>query len=158
MKKLVAVFSLASLVLLWSCKDDPVIGDASSKLKGIDATWEVDQVIQSYSTLTGAVEWDVTYYYKTDAAQMEVMFDSDNLTYSVSAEGMKNFFGIGGSWAYDNDEFPSQITFNEGSANELVVPLGAIVREVDEKLHLIYERGCGTETYIKYDFYFTRKS
>ena len=158
MKRTLLFLSILSLSLFNSCKEDPKIGDASSKLNGINASWEVFEVIQSYPTLTGKVEWDVTYHYQNDEGNLEVTFNSDDFSYDVSAPGMNNIFGEGGSWAYDNDQFPTQVTLSQGSGEELVLPLGAVVREVDQFLHLVYERDCGGEAYITYDFIFTRKS
>ena len=152
--KLPALGLLALLAFAGCKKETKEIGDPSSKLQGINDVWVLEKVEQ---TDPGDAEFviDVTTAF-TEGGAPEMTINSADFTYSFNVTD-PIFIGTSGSWAFDDNTFPTRIdaTYN---GNTAPLKLLRTVRTVDQQLSFQLMRYCdgGTASTI-YHFTFKRK-
>ncbi len=151
-------WSLLLLVVLAisACKPDELVLDpAPSKLEGIHGTFSLSEVIQvDPLILTGDNTLDVTSAFKTGATPT-ITFDSDAFTFTFVAGDGPDYLGAGGTWAFDNNDYPTQINMDNGQG-QYVLKLRRTIRPQDEALEVDLERGCGGSPTLVYQFKFAR--
>lgn len=152
----IVLITLAISVL--GCKKEPEVpfGEPSSKIEGINAEWMLvaAQLIDENTINRDSIS--LTDYYLSGEAPM-ISFDSKTFEYAVTAHGKKNFFGIGGTWAFDDDEYPTKIILNDAELGTVEVMLTSTIREVDTRLRVNISRDCGGTNYATYFFEYVRK-
>lgn len=156
MKKLI-LLSIAALTMV-GCKPEPTasIGEPGSKVEGINATWTlVAAQIVDNNTINGD-SISLTDYY-TEEGSPEITFNSGDGSYTVVDAGKRNFFGGGGTWEFDNPDYPTiiNLTTSEGAEHTLV--LTSTIRPQDPRLRINYERACDDKAYATYYFEYIRK-
>ncbi len=158
MKKIVYILCMATL-LMASCKPDQEtdIGEPFDKVKGLEGTWVLNSFLQKDLNNPVQEERDLSSYYLVEGiAPMELTFSAADRSYGITITEGKNFFGSGGTWAYDNDLYPSSIVFDDGTVQNSF-GMGSAVREFDNVLTIQLEKGCSeTDLNVIYKFIFDR--
>lgn len=155
------VFSLVAFaVLAGGCKKDrPTLEPAGSKLDGIHAEWQLFevQVVDVASLQEARIEVTEAF---SNGDPMTMKFNSDNFTYEIVKGNSPSYFGDGGTWAFDDNEYPSEITLTTNGGKEIVLPLVRTIRPIDPYLNFSYQRLCSKEDkpYIGYEFKFVRSN
>ena len=152
---------LSALILaatISSCKEDrPTLQPPGSKLEGINATFELYEVSQvDELTLSFNKERDVTAAF-LGTNPGTITFDSENFTYSVEANDSPNYLGTEGTWAFDDNEFPTMITLNTSDGRTLELPMLATIRPQDQHLKFMLTKSCNGETNLSYKYNFKRQ-
>jgi hypothetical protein len=161
-KVLIAVI-LSTSVLLSSCKPEVKgeLGEPFNKVKGFTGTWEISQFVQQDVNNPINEERDLSEFYLVENEDvLRLTFNESPRTYSYTAGAGRNYFGNGGTWKFDNDEFPSFVIL-EDPADTLTLDLGSIVKETDSKMSLELPRYCldgagGSTKTMVYKFFFNR--
>lgn len=147
------------LTLLASCAQDdiPPLGEPSDKLEGINDEFELDQVI-FYDNITPFDDNSLNVSEEFIGSEpLTIVFDKDEMIYTVDPGTTLNFFGQSGNWKFDNAEFPTYIIFEpENLEPELRTKLLRTIRPQDEQLQIIIGGGCD-KTSVSYELYFNRK-
>lgn len=154
------LLSLAMMAfVLQSCKpkEEFVAGEPFSSLKGINGTWAIDQVLQVDKLSTKSDNTlDVSAFF-TGANPLQITFNSDDFTWSVSAGDSPNYLGASGTWSFDDNEFPSYITVVEGAATKTFTLNRPVRENVDQYLDFTMERpACNGDVAVGYTFRFVR--
>ena len=149
---LVAVFGFTGC----DSDDIPPIGDAGSKLDGINATWDLVQVNVTDETSFPVATRDFTNFYTSASNTPQITFNSADFSYSTAFSGKRNFFGSGGTWAFDDNDYPTMITLNSTDAGTIVVPLTNTIRPTDSRLKIEVQKTCNGSVTSKYLFEFER--
>lgn len=150
----VLLFALCIAIAAPACKKKAKeIYSPSSKLEGINDVWQLYQVKQ-YDPKNKDLVVDVTDVFAESAIEMNV--NSADFTYTFN-QSNPLFLGTSGTWSFDNNEFPKQVTFTNGT-DVNVMKLLRTVRTVDPTLELELTRYCagGTASTV-YQLIFVRK-
>lgn len=141
---------------LAACKpEDLILDPPGSKLDGINGTFTLSEVIQVDPFVIGSGNsLDITSVF-TGGGTPSISFNSSALTYTFVPQNGPNYLGNSGSWAFDNDDYPTLITMNDGTA-QYDLKLLHTIRPQDEFLEVQYERSCGTTVSVIYQFKFAR--
>ena len=139
--------SFILVLAAWGCKPQSnyEIGDPSSKLEGIRGDWKVGEVVFVDEVSTNKNEGDLTDYFTETNDAFSVNFDSDAFSYTVTGALGAKYLGTGGTWSFDDNEFPTAINFSpsDGTDPYTATLLGPI-REVDNTLIIQVFRGCAS--------------
>ena len=157
------ILSTAACVLLIACKPDlkGELGTPSDKVEGINGTWEIATFSQQDPNNPIREERDLSEFYVIPGeTPTQLTFDKTNRTYTVQAGAGKNFFGDGGSWGFDNDEYPTYLMLYTPT-DTIQTLLGSVVRPTDTQLRIQLENACVDAAGIKtvtsiYKFSFNR--
>lgn len=161
------MLALVGIAMLAACKPttEGEVGEPFDKIEGMSGTWELSRFIQKDLNNPIKEERDLSQFYiKDNITPLRLTFDAADRTYSVAIETGRNYFGEGGTWAFDNDDYPSFIfltTTIDGVETELEFELGSMVRSFDNTLLIELGRGCNLGTAdeiptVIYRFEFTR--
>lgn len=163
MNKKIVIASLAIAALLHSCKPElkGSLGEPADKIEGMEGNWELSSFIQQDPNNPIKEERDLSEFYVVDGQTPYTLNFSTDKSYQVIEGPGRNYFGTGGTWAFDNDEFPTML-FLYSPADTLELELGNVVRPSDTKLGMeltsFCEDGVTGErtTTAVYKFIFTR--
>lgn len=159
----IAFSILAASLLLVGCKPEPKgeIGTPFDKVSGFAGTWKITSFTQQDLNNPIKETRDLSDFYVVDGEEpLTLIFNSDK-TYSVQVGPGKNYFGTGGSWGFDNVEYPSFLMLYTPT-DTIQLSLGSVVRSFDNALSLELPRTCTdsegnvTNTVI-YSFNFARQ-
>jgi hypothetical protein len=150
------ILLLLMVVSMAACKPDELVLDPpGSKLEGINDAFTLSEVIQVDPFVIGSGNsFDVTKVFTTGTAP-QITFNSADFTYSFAPGDGPNYLGTGGTWTFDNNEYPTLINMNAGS-NQYVLKLLHTIRPQDAYLEVQYERSCGSDVTVIYQFKFAR--
>jgi len=157
--KNIAYIIFTVTLLFSSCRPeletDP--GEPFDKVAGLDGDWKLYSFVQQDLNNPIKEERDLSRYYIVDDVEpLTITFNASDRSFDVQITEGKNFFGEGGSWSYDNDQYPSFISLDDGMETN-TFSLGSMVREFDNTLTLQLEKGCSeTELNVIYKFIFER--
>lgn len=157
MKKhsIILTLVLAVLVGLSGCKkEEYVLEPPASKLEGINATFSLARVIQ-VDQLTFEVDnsLDVSSVF-IGQTPARITFDSDAGTFNYQTGSTIDFIGASGTWAFDDNDYPTKITMNNG-ADTYDVTLIRTIRPQDN-LEFQLDRSCGGQLIFSYQYIFER--
>ena len=141
-----------------ACKPDELVLDPpGSKLDGINDSFTLTEVIQIDPFVIGSGNYlDVTSVFTSGAAPT-ITFNSADFTFTFNAGDGPNYLGTGGTWTFDNNDYPTLINMNDGTG-QYVLSLLHTIRPQDKFLEVQYERSCGTQVTVRYQFKFSRNS
>lgn len=141
---------------LAACKpEDIVLDPPGSKLDGINGTFTLAEVIQVDPFVIGSGNsLDITGAF-TSGTVPSITFNSTALSYTFAPGDGPNYLGASGTWAFDNDDYPTLISMNDGTA-QYDLKLLHTIRPQDEHLEVQYERSCGGTVSVIYQFKFAR--
>jgi hypothetical protein len=138
-------------LVLAGCKpEELVLGPEPSKLDGIKDTFtlvEVNQVDNNAAPgATKTVDVSPIFIGNTPAT---ITFGDGSFTYNAGTS--LDFLGASGSWAFDDDNYPTKIEMNSGAgAYDLI--LVRTIRPQDQYLEVELTRGCGGGVGYQYKF------
>lgn len=161
------MLAIVGIAFIVACKPrtEGELGEPFSKIEGISGTWELARFIQKDLNNPIKEERDLSQFYiKENITPLRLTFDGNDLTYSIAIETGRNYFGEGGTWAFDDNDYPSFIfltTTIDGVETVLEFELGSMVRSFDNTLLIELGRGCNLGTAdeiptVIYRFEFTR--
>ncbi|HMG16795.1 MAG TPA: DUF5004 domain-containing protein [Saprospiraceae bacterium] len=142
MKRYLILIILGFAFIMQTCtKDEPVIGEAFSHVKGISDTWVLTHVKQS-DEIAESEPLDVTDVMVGGDPSMMV-FNEANRTYTLTSGSSVQFIPGSGTWAFDDEKYPSNVVVSSGG-NSYTLNLQKPVREkVDDVLEFKYIRPIG---------------
>ncbi len=151
------------LLALSSCKEDiKPIGDPLSQVNGIADTWKlyhVNQVDELNDKSDNFIDVSTIIMGATPA---EITFNPDK-TFTLNPGTMRNFLPVDGSWAFDDEDYPSQIILTDSNGETVLDMLSPVREKVDNRLEVKYIRpinGCadleGKRGAVSYEYYFER--
>lgn len=152
---------LISIVMLGlaACQPEPYkeIGPAYDLTTGVNGQWHVSKVEVTDLTLPVPESRDISDFY-ANGSPLEIDFDAEGGTYTVvDPQVSGNVFGAGGTFAYNDPEFPTKLTLRTTNQDTIVLSLGNMVRKVDPTMALkLVKSACGQD-YISYNFTFNRR-
>ncbi len=154
-KSIILALFLAVLVGLAGCKkEEYVLEDAPSKLEGINDTFVLTRVMQvDQKTLNLDNSLDISSYFIGDTPA-SITFDAAASTFTLDPGTTIDYLGASGSWAFDDNEFPSKITLMDGT-DMVEVQLIQTIRPQDD-LQFQLDRYCSGALSVSYQYYFTR--
>lgn len=139
-----SIFVLAATII--GCKKETYeIGAPFSKLEGINGKWVISQVKQFDYTKRPVFDIQVDVSGLIIGNQpFAVTFNSTDLTYFVEAGPASNLLGTGGSWAFNNVDYPTAIEFTRNDGTTTSVQLKQTVRIVDSELIFEIPKECSS--------------
>jgi len=160
MKNTTVLIALAFFMLGACKKDVKEIGMVASKLEGVKASWELSKAVQVDEQSLTKESANITGFF-TKAGKLPNISFSDT-TYTVDTAGLSfNFFGgAAGTWKFDDQEYPSKITFMPTGGASFDLKLNGPIRPQDNlRLSKEITHSCkGKATWVmSYNLEFTRK-
>lgn len=160
MMKKISFILIAVTLLFAACKpqNNYEIGDPSSKVEGIAATWQLTEAFLVDEVAINKDEANVTNYFTQVYEPFTITFNSETFTYNVNGPTGVKYFGANGDWSFDSNEFPTEVnlTPKDGKPAFILTLLGPI-REVDQHLKVQYFKGCGSSApNMSFKFTFNR--
>lgn len=159
LKRLMILLALGST--LSACKKElKEIGNPASKVEGIQSSWVLKKSVQIDEVSLVKESANITSFFANGSTLPNITFGAS--TYSVDTVGLKiNFFGtVSGTWAFDNNEFPSMIKFTPSDAAPFDLKLNGPIRPKDNLKFTrpIYTSCKGATTHVmSYNLEFVRK-
>jgi hypothetical protein len=161
--KFLTIALFGSALAFTGCKPEVKgeLGEPFNKVKGFTGTWEISQFLQQDVNNPINEERDLSEFYLVENEDvLRLTFNESPRTYSYTAGAGRNYFGNGGTWKFDNDEFPSYLIL-EDPADTLTLDLGSIVKDTDNRMSLELPRYCidgtgGSTKTMVYKFFFNR--
>lgn len=141
MKYLNRLSFLLILVLAASCnKDDiPPIGEPFDKVEGLTATeWIISEAYLVDESNPAKPERNISDFYTT-GDRLEINFNGDG-TFEVTPGAGLNFFPESGTWAFDNNNAPTEIILTDQNMVQTVAPLGGPTRISDPQLKINFAK------------------
>ncbi len=142
-----SVFLALIVTLLFAgCQEDEYeIGEPFSKLEGINGSWEISQVNQV--DFTNRPVFDISIDVSEliiGSDPMSINFNSETTKYTIEAGTTSNLLGDGGNWYFDDDQFPTAITFVRNDGTQTTVQMIGTVRIVDNELRFEISKDCSS--------------
>jgi len=150
---------LALTVLLAGCEENDYndLAPPPSKIEGIQGSWTIESVAQVELTKRAGgfdIRYDVSDVVVGDDP-MSIVFESENMTYSVNAGTTVHALGSGGTWAFDDPEFPTQLILRTDEGNTVTADLQRTVRPVDNVLQFEFPRECANVENPEFGYEYT---
>jgi hypothetical protein len=160
MKKIIySFFSLSLLLAVAGCKPEVNdIGDGAVAGDGIYGTWEISRVVQTDLKLPLPETRDVSAFFTDPTRKMQIRFSKENSSYQIVQAGwLPRVFGTEGTWAFDQNPYPTAIKFYTAQGDTLQTPLAGMPRAYDMQMgfELIRTDSCGN-AFVKYEYTFKR--
>jgi hypothetical protein len=155
------ILLLAGLLILFvisGCKKEFAdVGDYPSKVEAMAGTWKAGKVIQvDYDALEkgeNLYQWDVSSSF--NLTDFTIAFKSDG-TFQITGTA-HNFAKISsGSWAFDNNAFPSKILLTNAGTNDAFALL-APPRTGFDMCTISYDRMSNGKKIIGYQYYLKKQ-
>ena len=152
------LFVLCVFFLITSCSEEKeyILQPAPSKIEGLADEWELKTIYQidrSQKLILEPVPFDVTNVLLANGATASASFTAQK-TYTLNLGDMPNYIGTTtGSWAFDDELYPSKIILNGLDTLALLKP----TRPIDKILSVEVVRTCAGVPTVAYQFDFERK-
>lgn len=147
----ITLFAIASLLVVTSCREDrsAELGEPLSKIEGLVATpWVISEVYIVDGADPANASRDFSSYYASGESLLSLNFNEDG-TFQVQPGDGVNFLPEGGTWEFDNNEYPSRIIMNGGDV-DLELQLEAPTRIIEQQLKVRYDKyACELDGEIK---------
>jgi hypothetical protein len=142
---------LTLALVVAGCKpESPVLDPAPSKLEGINDTFTLVEVMQVDYNGIGLTELDVSGIF-IGSTPATIAFNSGDKTFTYNTGTSLDFLGSGGSWAFDNDDYPTKLMMTSG-ADQYDLVLVRTIRPQEQFLEVELTRPCGGATGYRYKF------
>lgn len=150
---------LSVLAVMAGCKEriEGELGTPFDKVAGMSGDWELAAFTQTDLNNPVQETRDLSHFYTEGATTpLTLTFDAEG-SYAVAVEQGKNYFGEGGTWSFDDINYPTYLVLDTGS-DTLEFNLGAVVRPFDQQMSIEIRKGCQSTETVIYSFDFNRKS
>jgi len=169
MKHIVKQISLSLILAIAFLSCEPVqygeIGVPFSKIESIEGTWIATQVIQLDETAIAQgglyTEMDFTDLYNFTSYAITFNLDADTLpsSFSVETGGAPSFIDLMGTWAFDDNDFPSEILFTLPDSASYTSKMRLIAPPRDQNpLRMKYQRFSGGKLIVSYQYIFEKQT
>ncbi len=154
--------SIVLLIIMgiWACKPEPFkeIGPSYDLETGITGTWQINMVEVIDLTLPVPETREISDFYVSASNPLGLMFDAESEMYTVINDDTPgNVFGQGGTFAFDDPEYPTKLSLFNSGGDTIQVDLLNMVRSIDPNMGVSYTRNsCGTD-YLRYNYTFKRQ-
>jgi len=163
-KIIIGIFAFALMFGFQGCRPEKKeLGPKSSQLDGINGNWvlmktdQVDVNVQLAFTESDTL-LDVSEVL-LNSTPMEISFDKNMSLFNIKAgNGAEMFKSDMGAWKFDNNDYPSYVILNEGTAQQMNVKLIRPVRLQDRYLILKINKFRGGKRTVCYHLWFERKN
>ena len=127
---------ILSSVLFYACKKDiKEAASVQSQINGIKGNWEVVKAVMNDTTATTPDPVDVTDFFQASTKMPNINFNVSDNTYTSDVNGVAyDFFGTSGKWAFDDVQYPTNITFTPQGGTPFTMGMMAPIRIVDTRL------------------------
>lgn len=145
------------LIIFAGCKEDIYeFGEPFSKIEGINGSFVLSKVLQVDERTTALDNtFDISEFF-IGSEPAKLSFNGSDFSYSLSPGTAPNFLGDTlGSWKFDDNEFPTEITL--GTTDAVTLKLNRTIREIDNTLEFNVTRFCGGTPGVSYQYVFTRE-
>lgn len=156
--RITIAIAVLALGVLAGCKEkiEGELGTPFSKVDGLNGTWQLTAFTQTDLNNPVKETRDLTDFYTAPGVDpMVISFNGDDRTYGVEIEAGKNFFGDGGEWFFDDENYPTFLHLDTGS-DTLTFDLTTAIRTYDQSMELEINKGCGDSETVIYRFEFNR--
>lgn len=147
MKKIFITSTFIGL-LLFGCKPEPTgtLGDPADKIAGMNSKWELTSFIQQDPNNPIKEERDLSEFYIVDGqTPYRLQFNKEGNTYTIETGPGRNYFGPGGTWGFDNPQFPSYL-YLYSATDTVQTTLGSVIHDYDNTLNIELENYCEDAT------------
>lgn len=157
----ITLFFVFFASLFTACNKDtdvvslPALGDPALALNG---TWKLQKLTQTDQVLKAKDKpvLDVTEFVLNGGAQT-ITFDKASKSYTVSSTARVNYLGTGGTYAFDDPQYPTALTLTTAAGASLKLTLGAPLRpDRVGPLLLKYERYKRNKQSVSYNYTFSK--
>ena len=142
---------IASVLVMSSCREDRSadLGEPLSKIEGLVATpWVISEVYIVDGADPANTSRDFSSFYVSGESLLSLNFSEDG-TFQVQPGDGLNFLPEGGTWEFDNKEFPTRIIM-DGGDESLELQLEAPTRIIEQQLKVRYDKyACELDGEIK---------
>lgn len=159
MKKYITIISI-TLLGLASCRPDPYkdIGARQGTTDGLNGSWQVSKVEVIDLTTPVPEARDLSDFYLGQSDLLGLSFNVSDNSYTVQNSSVPtNPFGSSGSYSFDDDNYPSKITFISSDMDTVNADLAGIVRSIDAFAGFSVTKSHCDENYVVYSFTFKRQ-
>lgn len=161
-------FSLIVSATFFGCQTEtPELGTPFSKIEGISDEWELIEMYHSgidigtNDALTYTVQLPDAYVSDVPAT----LNFTNNFSFTGTANSSKVFFPTNGTWAFDDNDYPSKLFLTSGGETVELKLLAPVRENVDPYLHFLYIRpfgdckpdGAVSSGTVGYEYKFARK-
>ena len=153
--KYLLLLLLTGVLVFSSCEERRTLDPAPSKLEGINDTFTLTTVVQ-VDQITS--EFDNTLDVSSafiGTNPSTITFNSEDFTWNYEPGDSPDYLGAGGSWSFDDNEFPTLISVNNGGTT-FDLTLLRTIRPQDQTLEFQLDKSCGTTPTVSYQYTFTR--
>lgn len=166
----IIILSLIISTAFLSCSnnDNPDFGEPFSKVEGISDEWELIEMFHSGIDATSTSNAISNTIQLPDAYIGDVPATLNFTTgfdYTGTANSSKVLFPTNGTWAFDDNDYPSKLFLTSGGETLELQLLAPVREKVDPYLHFLYIRPFGDCTpsdavsrgTVGYEYKFARK-
>ncbi len=141
-----------------ACRSDAYkeIGPQYDLTTGVDGDWKISKVMIEDLTLPVPEGRDISDFFLNDPIRLQ--FDAGAGTYQVAnPESLGNPFGKGGTFAFDDPEFPTAMTLYTIDQDTVNLILENMVREIDSRMGVKLVKNACDADYASYTYTFNRQ-
>ena len=157
---------IAVVLVLTAC--EPVeygeLGVPFSKIDGIEGTWVATEVIQVDETALAQgglyTEMDLTDVF--NFSNYTITFNTNSgqpFTFTVSPGGAPNFIDTEGTWAFDDNQYPTEVYFTLPDSSNYTSEMRLIAPPREQNpLRIKFQRYSGGKLIVSYRYTFEKQN
>lgn len=137
-----ALLLLCLGLCLSACQPDdiPPIGEPLSQVRGINGKWRLTNVVQVDELKTGSGNRLDVSDVLLGAQPAVIEFNSNDFKFEVTPGSSKIYFPISGTWAFDDNDFPTVINLTVHNAAYPLQMFSPVREFVDNTMRVKYIR------------------
>lgn len=156
MKKI--AYSILIFLAFQSCKSElKEIGSPSNKVDGIKSSWVLSKCVQIDEKSLTKEYADVTRFFTSGNKLPNITFSDSTYTVDTSGLSFNYFGGPSGKWQFDNNDYPTKVTFKPDGGSSFDILLNGPTRTSDPLLKFKKTISCSGSSIFTYNIEFTRK-
>ena len=132
---------------------DPIYSPEKARVI-LNGKWTVRKIthIDEKSLTKESIEI-TDYFLQNPGSQLpSITFNTDNNTYISDTAGVAiSYFGSGGKWLFDNDQYPSRIYLLRGAADTVLINIAANLQSREAYLSFRESFSCSGEASMTYN-------
>lgn len=152
------LFAAITALLLAGCRPEPYeeIGPDYSLTEGMTGTWVLHSVTQTDQTQPVPESVDISDFFQSDPMVLSFNYETRRYTVDNAGAGL-SFFGDGGTFVFDDPDFPEQLYMNTDDGKTYSMTLTQMVRSIDNRMGFIIDLNRCDEPNISYNLDFNRQ-